>query len=84
MLNTTKATLTHSLLIQLKNVSYFIPPYVWTWCDDYMLQEAAREREIEERERKLGALMAEKGASGQKKKSSKVCALLCQVMLSHA
>ncbi|KAL3134675.1 Outer dynein arm protein 1 [Trebouxia sp. C0010 RCD-2024] len=34
-------------------------------------REAAREREIEERERKLGALMAEKGAITQKKKSSK-------------
>ena len=52
-----------------------------------MLQEAAREREIEERERKLGALMAEKGATGQKKKTSKVCVLCCgmpcQVMYSH-
>ena len=42
-----------------------------------MLQEAAREREIEERERTLGALMAEKGASSQKKKTSKVCRLRC-------
>lgn len=43
-----------------------------------LLQEAAREREIEERERKLGALMAEKGAITQKKKTSKVCcASLC-------
>lgn len=39
----------------------------------HMVQEAAREREIEERERKLGALMAEKGATTQKKKTSKVC-----------
>lgn len=39
----------------------------------HVLQEAAREREIEERERKLGALMAEKGAIQQKKKTSKVC-----------
>ena len=51
-----------------------------------VLQEAAREREIEERERKLGALMAEKGAT-QKKKTSKVwalcCSMSCQMMLSH-
>lgn len=43
------------------------------------LQEAAREREIEERERTLGALMAEKGASSQKKKTSKVCRLCCRM-----
>ncbi len=36
------------------------------------IQEAAREREIEERERKLGALMAEKGSVTLKKKTSKV------------
>ena len=42
-----------------------------------VFQEAAREREIEERERKLGALMAEKGATTQKKKTSKVCVLCC-------
>ena len=36
------------------------------------MQEAAREREIEERERKLGALMAEKGSVALKKKTSKV------------
>lgn len=39
--------------------------------NDRREREAAREREIEERERKLGALMAEKGAITQKKKSSK-------------
>ena len=43
----------------------------------HMVQEAAREREIEERERKLGALMAEKGATTQKKKTSKVYVWLC-------
>ena len=36
-----------------------------------VVQEMAREREIEERERKLGALMAEKGSLA-KKKTSKV------------
>ena len=36
------------------------------------VQEAAREREIEERERKLGALMAEKGSLAHRKKGSKV------------
>lgn len=35
-------------------------------------QEAARDREIEDRERKLGALMAEKGSVSLKKKTSKV------------
>ena len=44
------------------------------------LQEAAREREIEERERKLGALMAEKGATSLKKKTSKVCVLPCGLL----
>ena len=51
------------------------------------LQEAAREREIEERERKLGALMAEKGATTQKKNNSKVwalcCGMSCRMILSQ-
>ncbi|DBA84656.1 TPA: outer dynein arm assembly [Trebouxia sp. C0004] len=39
--------------------------------NDRREREAAREREIEERERKLGALMAEKGSLTLKKKTSK-------------
>ncbi|DBA80395.1 TPA: Outer dynein arm protein 1 [Trebouxia sp. C0005] len=39
--------------------------------NDRREREAAREREIEERERKLGALMAEKGSLALKKKTSK-------------
>ena len=40
-----------------------------------------REREIEERERKLGALMAEKGSLSLKKKTSKVCCTPLQCRL---
>lgn len=55
-------------------------------CD--VLQEAAREREIEERERKLGALMAEKGSVTLKKKTSKVHtgdvgSIACQGFVLH-
>lgn len=43
-----------------------------------------REREIEERERKLGALMAEKGSLSLKKKTSKVCCTPLQCRLGIA
>ena len=46
-------------------------------------QEAVREREIEERERKLGALMAEKGSLSLKKKTSKVGCTPLSVLLVH-